>query len=147
MNEATILSYTDYRAFLRDELSRRQARNARYSLRSFARDLGLAPPRLSDILRGRYGLSGAAAAELAARLRMSEEESFHFRDLAEAEHGRSRLARENARLRLKRAVIQEGPISVTWNGSPEELARELETKLKERGLSGARLEIRARPLE
>lgn len=137
MSEATILSYTDYRAFLTDELSRRQARNARYSLRSFARDLGLAPPRLSDLLRGRYGLSGAAAAELAVKLRMTEEESSYFADLAEAGHGRSRLARENARQRLQQKRIQEGAISLTWSGSPEELARELEAKLKERGLSGA----------
>lgn len=136
MSEATILSYTDYRAFLRDELSRRQARNARYSLRSFARDLGLAPPRLSDILRGRYGLSGAAAAELAVKLRMTEREAARLRDLAEAEHGRSRLARENARQRLQLERSEES-ISLTWNGSPEELARELEAKLKERGLSGA----------
>jgi len=42
----------DYRKILRDELETRFQRNRHYSLRAFARDLGVTPARLSDALSG-----------------------------------------------------------------------------------------------
>ena len=43
----------DYRVALANELTARTARNARYSLRSFARDLGVSVTALSDVLSGK----------------------------------------------------------------------------------------------
>jgi uncharacterized protein (TIGR02147 family) len=90
-----------YRALLREELEKRCERNPRYSLRSFARDLGLAPARLSDVLRGRYGISRVAAETLAKKLGWNAEERAYFSDLVESEHARSKIRRESAAERLQ----------------------------------------------
>ncbi len=52
------------RRWLREELERRRARNRRYSLRAFARDLAIDHTRLSRILRGQR-ITKAALARLA----------------------------------------------------------------------------------
>jgi uncharacterized protein (TIGR02147 family) len=93
-----------YRTILREELEARCARNPTYSLRSFARDLGLAPARLSDVLRGRYGLSRLAAEGIAKRLGWNDQECDRFCDLVESEHGRDQRKREAARERLQTGV-------------------------------------------
>jgi uncharacterized protein (TIGR02147 family) len=72
-------------------------------LRSFARDLGFSPARLSDVLRGRYGLSLAAAQTVASRLGMNSKERQHFCDLVESKHARSKANREAAQRRLDSA--------------------------------------------
>ena len=56
---------------LRAELERRQASNARYSLRSFARDLSVDHSTLSQILRGRRRLTGRKVRAFGRRLRLS----------------------------------------------------------------------------
>lgn len=53
---------------LRDELSRRTAKNSRYSLRSFAKSLGLSHTTLSLTLSGKRPLSRKAALQIADRL-------------------------------------------------------------------------------
>ena len=56
-------------AFLRSELARRTSLNRRYSLRAFARSLGVDHSTLSQILRGRRTLTPATIRRLAAALR------------------------------------------------------------------------------
>lgn len=92
----------DYREILRTELSRRMKQNPRYSQGAFARDLHLTPARLSEILRGKQGVSPTVAVQIADYLRLKDEERGFFLDLVESLHGRSVLARESARLRLNR---------------------------------------------
>lgn len=48
---------TTYRKRLVDELQRRQKRNSRYSLRAFARDIGVNPSVISDFLSAKRDLS------------------------------------------------------------------------------------------
>jgi uncharacterized protein (TIGR02147 family) len=91
-----------YRGLLKIELEKRCARNPRYSLRSFARDLEVSPSRLSDVIRGRYGLSRSAAASIADRIGMNREESSIFCDLVDLEHARANRARNEASDRLRR---------------------------------------------
>ncbi len=88
------------RSFLRQEFEHRLKRNPRYSLRAFARQLGLHPARLSYVLSGKHGLSRHAAALLADRLGLSAEERSYFLELADACHARSPMKREAARERL-----------------------------------------------
>ncbi len=52
------------------ELIARKARNPRYSLRAFARDLRLSHATLSQMLRGRRPISSRAALLLGQRLRL-----------------------------------------------------------------------------
>jgi uncharacterized protein (TIGR02147 family) len=91
---------SDYRALLRHELESRCERNPRYSLRSFARDLGVTSSRLSEVLRGRYGLSRDSATQMAKRLGWSNQEIDHFGDLVDLQHARSRQKKLAAQGRL-----------------------------------------------
>ena len=94
----------DYRTRLKDELELRQGRNAFYSLRAFARDLGLSPARLSEILAGKKGLSAPAAHDVAQRLELDSDESSLFVLSAEGLHGRSRTSKTSAQAKLKQAL-------------------------------------------
>lgn len=90
----------DYRLILREELEMRCGKNPRYSLRAFARDLGITSSRLSEVLSGRYGLSRGAAQKVAQQLGWSDSEVNLFCDLVDAEHARAKQTRESARARL-----------------------------------------------
>ena len=58
-------------AVLQTEFVRRRSANARYSLRSFARDLSIDHSTLSQILRGRRRLTGRNVRALGRRLRLA----------------------------------------------------------------------------
>lgn len=100
--------HSDFRRYLSDEFEARSLRNPNYSLRAFARDLGLAVSTLTEIKKGKYGLSRARALAVGKKLRLSEEQCAHFLDLITIENSRSALDRELAEervtSRLKRSV-------------------------------------------
>jgi transcriptional regulator with XRE-family HTH domain len=58
----------DLKQMLRTEFTQRHGRNARYSLRAFARDLGTDHATLSQILRDRRGLSSRMIHRFGERL-------------------------------------------------------------------------------
>jgi uncharacterized protein (TIGR02147 family) len=91
----------NYRSLLREELEVRCERNPRYSLRAFARDLGITSSRLSEVLTGRYGLSRQAAQAIAEKLGWNESESVIFCDLVDSEHARTKKAKAEAKSRLE----------------------------------------------
>lgn len=91
-----------YRNFLLQEFESRSSRNARYSLRAFARDIALSPSSLSLVLSGKQGLSRVAATRISGKLGLAGEEGAWFLDLVEAEHGRTESARRLARIRLRK---------------------------------------------
>ena len=90
----------DYREILKSKLSDRCQKNPHYSLRAFARDLGVSPQRLSHILNGKHGLSVKGAEEMARNLGMSGEEKKVFCTLVQRKHARSKLIREEAEHKL-----------------------------------------------
>jgi uncharacterized protein (TIGR02147 family) len=92
----------DYRQILKHELEARCDQNPRYSLRAFARDLDLAPSRLSELLSGKQGLSRAAAQRICAALNFSKEETDRFCDLVDSLHARSEADRVAASARLRK---------------------------------------------
>lgn len=91
----------DYRLWLKTEFEQRRSRNPAYSLRAFARDLQLAPTRISDILLKKQGLSGPAATKVAKALSLTLSQTEYFLALVETEHARSRIAKESAAIRLR----------------------------------------------
>ena len=99
------ISHNDYKIILKEELASRCRQNPRYSLRAFARDLKLAPSRLSEILSGKQGLSRPAAEKVAKALGYAPSEAQRFCDLVEALHARSKKNRDQAKLRLKRLEV------------------------------------------
>lgn len=75
---ATETFRADFRLFLQSELRKRCEKNPHYSLRSFAKFLGLESSRLSKILRGQRPISAKLIPELAARLGLSARETQEF---------------------------------------------------------------------
>lgn len=59
---------TDYRVDLLAEMVARKRRNSAYSIRAFARDLGVSKTALSDVLAGRRDFSRQAVERVAAKL-------------------------------------------------------------------------------
>lgn len=86
----------DFRTLLHNYFEQRVARNPGYSLRAFARDLKISPSRLSDVLKGHYGLSRLAAEHIVERLRLSREDASYFCNLVESVHSRSKMRRQIA---------------------------------------------------
>lgn len=99
----------NYRSFIINELERRQKKNPAYSLRAFARDLGIPCSRLSEIINRKMGLSQARAVNLADKLSLSPSEKEFFLDLALSEHARSPVVKEmaNNRVRARHALTKE----------------------------------------
>lgn len=93
-----------YRAILRDHLEERCVKNPKYSLRAFARDLNLSSSRLSDVIRGRYGLSRESAEKIAIKLGLNRNEQSYFCDLVESEHARAKRNRMAAITRLESCI-------------------------------------------
>jgi uncharacterized protein (TIGR02147 family) len=58
------------RKLLNKEFEDRQSRNSRYSLRAFARDLGIDSSSLSQVLSGKRKLTPTAAAQVADKLKL-----------------------------------------------------------------------------
>lgn len=104
-----------YRDVLRNELLRRKRKNPGYSQRAYARDLGIRSNRLSEILRGKQGISTRLAAGISDRLKHGAEERRHFCNLVRVEQGRaSATERELAAIELEesRRNSQYAPLSI-----------------------------------
>lgn len=99
---------TTYRDWIRRELEIRSRRRPGYSLRAFARDIGMPAPKLSQMLRGICGISTGRAVEIADRLKFSLDEKDLFITLVESEHSRSALGKKKAQDRLKSLNASDG---------------------------------------
>jgi len=91
-----------YRKILKDEYELRADQNPLYSLRAYARDLKLSPASLSEILKGKQGLSIDKAKKITQTLKLNKDESDYFCDLVESNHARSNIKREQAKIRLNK---------------------------------------------
>lgn len=65
----------EFRELIRSELLDRCRQNPRYSLRAFAKQLGLAPSTLSMVLAGQRGLGPVMIKKLSAKLGLSAQEA------------------------------------------------------------------------
>ena len=63
-----VLTHTQYRDVLKEMLGTRVASNPNYSLRAFARDLGISASTLSHVLSLRKGLSTKSATQVAKKM-------------------------------------------------------------------------------
>lgn len=87
--------------FLSSQMELRLRKNSSYSLRAFARDLGLAPSHLSGILKGSDSLSEKKAEEVSKKLKLKRGEKAFLLDLILASKGRTPQIREQATARVK----------------------------------------------
>lgn len=90
-----------YRQFLEREFRLRTRRNPGYSLRAFARDIGMQPSKLSEVLRGLRGLSKRTAEKVAKNIRLSPKESAVFLNLIDFHQKRNRIVQHIAEQNLK----------------------------------------------
>ncbi len=90
----------DFRDVLRKELAVRSKRNPAYSLRAFARDLGVSASRLSEITTGHQPMSLATGSKIAKALGYDAARASYFTDLVAAECGRSPKQRGAAAARV-----------------------------------------------
>jgi uncharacterized protein (TIGR02147 family) len=91
----------NYRRYLTENYEARSLRNPSYSLRAYARDLDIAVSTLTEVLKGKYGLSKARVSSLAKSLSLSAEQSQHFADLVRQEHARDPQERAAAKARIQ----------------------------------------------
>jgi len=83
----------DYRMWLLQELTERTRRNPSYSLRAFARSLGVSAPSLSQVLSGKRPLSRKAALRIIDRCSLSPDQGKAFLMSALGEDWQSALLR------------------------------------------------------
>jgi len=94
------LQVEDYKEILLAKFETRRVSEPNYSLRRFAQAIGLTPSNLSDIFKGRCGLSLEGAIRVAEALQLNENERQDFLDLVESQHARSQADRAAAKRRL-----------------------------------------------
>ncbi len=80
-----IYEFKNYREYLRAELVDTIKRNPNYSLRAFAKKLGLAPSTLSEVLKGKKNISREMSFKLSKSLRMDSNETEYFELLVDLE--------------------------------------------------------------
>lgn len=98
-----LFEYDSLSEFLNSEFFKRKHRNGSYSLRAFARDLGLSPSSLSDILRSRKNVGEKTAEKIADKLRLKIKEKAYLKDLVLAESAKSEKVRAHAVERIEAA--------------------------------------------
>lgn len=160
---------TSYVPILTQILDERVRSNPSYSMRSYARDLNIAPSTLSEILKGKKGISSKKASEIVSALRLPEWQASHFLNLVALKHSRSKADKEAAlkNIENQKAHVQiekikaEAMKSLTstldlailecihlkgFNNSAEWIAEKMKVSVKEINISVKRL-INVRLLE
>lgn len=108
--------FKTFEGYLSNVLETRQVKNPAYTISAFARQLGLPPSRLSEILKGKIGISVKRAMDIADILKLSEKDKEFFINLVQAEHDRNPLQRQKAQDKIsdfynKYIPIEAGKIS------------------------------------
>lgn len=97
-----IFQTRDFRQILSEVLLTRQTRNARYSLRAFARDLKMSPSRLSEVMSGGQGMSPLTATAIAPLLGLNDLEQEFFAALVAKTCSKNASVRDRADIVLKK---------------------------------------------
>lgn len=105
-----------YRHILSEELDYRLSDNPSYSLRAFARDLDVRPSQLSDILKGKSGLSSKKSVLVAEAIGLNVKEQEIFKAMVEVEHGRSEHIKMTAKKFIEQNSYSENFESLTLDG-------------------------------
>lgn len=90
--------------YLEQELSQRKMRRPSYSLRAFARDIGMSPSTLSELFNQKVGLSREKALHIARKMKLDDAHQNHFCDLIQARHARKETDRSEAKIRSRARV-------------------------------------------
>jgi len=93
--------HSSYVEILLNILNERVRSNPSYSMRSFARDLKIAPSTLSEILKKKKGISLKKASEIVSALKLPDWQANHFINLVALKHSRSKADKEKAKSNIE----------------------------------------------
>jgi uncharacterized protein (TIGR02147 family) len=96
------MNYETYHDILKEEFEKRIRVNPSYSLRSFARDMEISAPRLSQILSKKQGLSLEAAKGLVKKLKLPAEKKEWFCHSVSALHSRSHKTKKESTVHIRK---------------------------------------------
>ena len=99
---------TDCTALVVEHLRLRQGRNARYSLRAFARDLGVSHSTLSGVLSGRRPASARFVRRVAKSLGLDTQQAMTLVDREHAQKLAAHVEREGFRHDLRDLAVRSG---------------------------------------
>lgn len=102
----------NYREILLKEYEKRKTKNPRYSLRAYAKYLGMTASRLSEIFSHKRGMSPDLAHRIIDKLDFAEFEKSLFLDLVESEEARSPIDRQLAVERVKSKIKKYSEIDL-----------------------------------
>jgi uncharacterized protein (TIGR02147 family) len=105
-----IFDHDDPVGFLKEQLAERTKANPSYSLRAFARKLGLSPGGLSLILANKKRLSADRAADVARALDLKESEAEYFIHLSQLKFAKSAGYRNQILEKLFDLRAKEAPL-------------------------------------
>ena len=105
---------TSYRNVLSEEFELRVRRNPAYSLRAYARDLGLSHSSLSRILGKEQGLSLTKTVGILKALKLTEAEGVLFQTMVQSECARSKVVRAHALKKIKAGSGKVADLSVEY---------------------------------
>ena len=84
-----LFEHNNYREYLSSLLAERGKRNSGYSMRSFARDLGLQPSLLSEVLNGKRKLTEESALKIATKLQLEPSGREYLRLLVQLDRAKT----------------------------------------------------------
>lgn len=94
-----ILEHTNYRTFLKSLLVEKQKQNSAFSMRAFAKQIGIGQSALSQVIAGKKNLSLERATLIANKLNFTTKESEYFRLLIQLEGAKN--------LDFKKTILQQ----------------------------------------
>jgi uncharacterized protein (TIGR02147 family) len=80
-----ILEHSNYRTFLKSVIVEKQRANPAFSMRAFAKHIGLGQSAVSQVLSGKKNLSFESASRIAQKLKLEEKDAEYFRILVQIE--------------------------------------------------------------
>jgi uncharacterized protein (TIGR02147 family) len=105
-----VFEHSSYRDFLKGVLTDRTRQNPRYSLRGLARQLGVQPSLLSEVMGGRRRLSEDTAIKIADRLGLEENEREYFQLLVRLDRAKTVELREATLKRIEKLHPRKGEV-------------------------------------
>ncbi len=94
---------TTYHELLREHFIEKRRKNPSFSMRAFARQLGLTPGGLSRLLNGKLDLSVERSMEICAKLALDEKETENFLNLVQFKKAKSTAVKEKILRKIERA--------------------------------------------
>jgi len=108
MYARVIFEHQNYRSYLKAVFADRAARRPAYSVRAFAKQLGLAQSFLAEILRNKKNLSPEGALRISSSLGLNREETDYFSSLVQLETTKDEDARASILDRIRGLRPQGG---------------------------------------